>query len=504
MRAFAGRWGLALVLAVGALARAFPLAAAVEHYGDAPVRIELAERWALSPHLWHGSLEAYQFGPLHLSLLGWALHLWPDRDWSPKVLTVVFGLAGLWLLFRLARRAAGPEAAVVAGLGLALSPLHIQASTSAASEAVFLALLLAALELVFADGPLSLAALFLGAAGLVRYDGWLYFGLLLCLLALEMRRGRRSLREVLLFAAMGAAPIASWLLLNRTWAHDALAPIHYIDKDHLALARMGVQWFGPVVYRLYCLVYWPVALLALCTPLLALFALFGAARTLWARLPGWELAALAWIPAAYFTARGAILADFRPMARFAMVSAALSLPFAWSALELVRARFGVATSRALALATAATMIATPAALYAASRSSDPAIAEWARPLSPVSSVPEGIAQAARYLRANAKPDDIVLLDGVWDYLDIPLAFLAGLPDHSWIRLSWTDDFEERLTRHTPTLAVVLYQGNLRSAPGAVSATEDQDRFSFRGLEFCKLERYVYVTVYRRCELSPGG
>jgi len=495
------RFGLALVLAVGAAARLLPLSLSAEHYGDAPVRIELAERWALSPHFWHGSLEAYQFGPLHLSLLGWALKLWPDRDLSPKVLTLFFGLAGLWLLYRLARRSVGPAAALCAGLGLALSPLHIQASTSAASEAIFLALLLGSLELIFARGPLWAAALCIGAAGLVRYDGWLYFGLLLLLLLLEVRRGRRSLGGLVLFALVGALPIVGWLFLNQTWAHDALAPLHYIDRDHLALATMGVRWFGPVWYRLYCLFYWPAALLVLCTPLLGLFALGGAFRVLWARLPGWELAAIGWLPAAYLTARGAILADFRPMARFALVSAALSLPFAWGLFESIRARLGPASSRALFAAAALLLFATPLALYAASNSSDPTLAEWARPLSPVSSVPSGIAQAARYLKDHAGPGDVVLLDGVWDYLDIPLAFAAGLPDHQWIRLSWSDDFEARLSRSTPTYAVLLYQGNLRSAPGAIGATEDQDRFSFRGNNFCKVERYIYATVYRRCPAS---
>ena len=499
MQRAADRFGLALVLAVGAVARALPFALSVEHYGDAPVRVELAERWALSPHLWHGSLEAYQFGPVHLSLLGWALKFWPDRDWSPKALTLLFGLAGLWLLYRLARRVAGPEAALCAGLGLALSPLHIQASTSAASEAVFLALLLASLELIFAQGPLWASALFIGAAGLTRYDGWLYFGLLILLLALEVRRKRRSLGGLLLFGLIGALPIAGWLWLNHTWAHDALAPIHYIDRDHLALAASGVRWFGPFIYRLYCLIYWPLALLALCTPLLGLLALFGAARTLWARLPGWELVAIGWLPAAYLTARGVGLADFRPMARFAMVSAALSLPFAWGMFTSIRARLAPRAARALIAATALVLVATPISLSAASRSSVPAVAEWARPLSPVSSVPDGIEQAARYLRGHAGRADVVLLDSVWDYLDLPLAFSAGLPDHQWIRLRWTDDFAQRLLRNTPTYAVLLYQGDLRNAPGAVDATEDQDRFSFRGLRFCKVERYLYATVYQRCQ-----
>src|SRR6185312_82951 len=99
----------------------------------------------------------------------------------------------------------------------------------------------------------------------------------------------------------------------------------------------------------------------------------------------------------------------------------------------------------------------PLALFAASWNREGGLAEWARPLSPVSSLPPGIAQASQWLKHNAG-DDVVLLDGVWDYLDIPLAFAAGLPDHQWIRASWTDDFDLRLARFKPPgLAVLLYQ-----------------------------------------------
>src|SRR5260370_10354167 len=43
---------LLVALAVAAAARAAPPVLRMEHYGDAPVRIELAEGWAKNPHLW--------------------------------------------------------------------------------------------------------------------------------------------------------------------------------------------------------------------------------------------------------------------------------------------------------------------------------------------------------------------------------------------------------------------------------------------------------------------
>jgi hypothetical protein len=86
---------------------------------------------------------------------------------------------------------------------------------------------------------------------------------------------------------------------------------------------------------------------------------------------------------------------------------------------------------------------------------------------------------------------VVLLDDVWHYLDIPLAFASGLSDEQLIRARWVEDFEQRLARKTPTLAVLIYQGKLGDPA--------QDRFRFRSLSFCVQERFVYATIYRRCD-----
>jgi len=485
---------LLAALAVAAAARLPALLLGMEHYGDGPVRVEIAELWARAPHLWRGFSEAYQFGPLHLTLLGGTLELWPDRLWAPRVLSLLCGLAAVWLLFRIADRLLGPQAAFVAALGLSLSPLHIQASTTAASEAPFLALLLGAIDLLL-GGRLAASALLLAAAGMVRYDGWLYLPLFAGWLLLR----RVPLSRVALFCALAALPVPLWLWQNARFGGDWLAPIHYIDQDHRALAAMALGWFGQLRWRAYCLAYWPLSLLLLCSPVLGLLSLAGAARALWRRSAGWELAAVAWIPAAYFTFRAVVLADFRPLSRFVLVAATLSLPFAWSVLAGLPRRARIATAALAGLL----LLATPAGLVLASYGRNGGLAEWARPLSPISTVPPGIAQASRWLRANARLDDALLLDSAWHYLDIPLAFASGLPDERVARLRWPD-FEERLARRRPTLALLLYQGKLRWEKGAEGATEDADAFAFRDLRFCVADRFVYATIYRRCDLPSAA
>jgi hypothetical protein len=466
---------MVLALAVALAVRALPLAFGYEYYGDSPVRIEAAERWAAHPHLWRGFSEAFQYGPLHLSLIGWLIELLGNRVVAARALSLVCGLLGVWLLGLLTLRHRDAASARWAMFGLALSPLHIQASTTGASEAVFLAMFLGALVLLESE-QVALAALLIGAAGLVRYDGWLYVPLFTGYLWWRQRDHLRAAG----FAVLAAAPALGWMAVNKRYTGDALAPVHYITRDHLALARMMFDYFGSTRWRLYGLTYWPFAVCGILTPALGIAAMTGAFRTLWRRTSGWELSAIAWLPVAYFTFRTSVLGDFRPLARFALITATLSLIFARDVI-----------SPRLRAPVIALMILWPLGLAAVSWNQNGGTAEWARPLSPISSVPPGVAQAATWLREHAKPDDIVLVDAVWDYLDIPLVFAAGLPDQQWIRASWTDDFDQRLARRDPTLAVLLYQGKL--------GDWTKDRFDFRGKTFCMQQRYVFATIYTRCE-----
>lgn len=485
-------------LLVATAARILPLIFGFEHYGDAPVRIEIAERWARAPHLWHGFVEAYQYGPLHLTLLGALIRLLGDRVVAARSLSFVAGLACVWLIYVIADRVRGPEAGFWAALGLALSPLFIQASTTGASEAPFLALFLAALLCVLDDRAL-VAALLLGAAGLIRYDGWMYVPLFAALLwwrdshrespqeqEAPVPGGMIALARAAGFGALSLAPALYWLSVNARYTGDALAPIHHIDRDHALLAQMTRHYLGEAPWRLYGLVYWPIAVLGLATPLLGALALWGSARTLRRRQPGWELVVIAWLPVVYFTFRTSVLGNFRPMARFAMVATALSLPFAHDVMLSVARPL----RRPLAYACLALLVATPLVLAGLSWRRDGSAAEWARPLSPIGSLPPGLADASRYLRREIRPDDVVLLDGVWDYLDIPLAFAVNRPERQWVRAAWADEFDDRLTRVTPTMAVLIYQGKL--------GDYTRDRFDFRDLHFCEAARFRLVTVYRRC------
>jgi hypothetical protein len=326
-----------------------------------------------------------------------------------------------------------------------------------------------------------LPAVLLGAAGLVRYDGWMYVPLFGALLWWRTRRPLAALA----FCAVAAAPALFWMWVNARWAGHPLAPIHHIDRDHADLANAALRASGPFWTRVGALFYWPLALCVAATPALGFLGLWGSVRAVRFRERGSELVALGWLPVAWLTFRSAVLADFHPMARFTLVAASLSLVFAHDALTLL-----ARPARAVAVLLA---VATPLVLAALCWNRTGAMAEWARPLAPIGSLPPGIAEAARWLRANAGRDDTVLVDNSAYYLDIPLAFVSGLPEEHLLRARWTGDFDQRLARRAPTLAVLVEHGSL--------GDRSQDRFDFRGMGFCAVGRYTYATVYRRC--SPG-
>src|SRR5215831_17385561 len=121
-------------------------------YGDAVMRTELADRWAAHPH-WISSFAdgVFQFGPLHLYLMGFLLQVWPAREHVGRVLSLFFGVLSVVPLFWLTRRLMGQRAAIWACLAFSAWGMHMQSSTSAASEALAIFLLLTTLAF-FVEG----------------------------------------------------------------------------------------------------------------------------------------------------------------------------------------------------------------------------------------------------------------------------------------------------------------------------------------------------------------
>lgn len=250
-----------LVLALVALPRliVFPFAENVA--GDAVVRSWLAHAWLEQPHLIGSSLQGcVQYGPLHLVLVAFVEWLTGSEHLAGRLLSLIVGTLSAWPLFALARRVFSDRAAWWSVIVFSLWPLHIQASTTAASEALsglFVLMAVAAVARALDTGErevLFAGALALTVGAAVRYDVWLWAPLL----ALVVWWQNRSFGRAFFFGAIAASFPVAWLLGHLVDTGDLLFPIRVIDDYHRTWFRSESAIWGEQAYRFIVLGFWPL------------------------------------------------------------------------------------------------------------------------------------------------------------------------------------------------------------------------------------------------------
>ncbi|HEX8820135.1 MAG TPA: glycosyltransferase family 39 protein, partial [Archangium sp.] len=176
---------LGLLIAAALLPRLLLMPFNENFYGDAVARTELAERWARAPHLITSYADgAFQFGPLHLYLVGAVLKVVPDKALAGRLVSLLFGVLAVVPLFSLTRRLFDWRAGVWASLAFCVWGMHLQMSTTAASESLSLFLMLWVFALCAEGldenrlGPIFGAAVVLNLACATRYDAWMFIPLL--------------------------------------------------------------------------------------------------------------------------------------------------------------------------------------------------------------------------------------------------------------------------------------------------------------------------------------
>jgi 4-amino-4-deoxy-L-arabinose transferase-like glycosyltransferase len=481
----------------------FPFAESL--FGDGVVRSEIAERWARDPHLVRSFRDGvYQFGPLQFYLAAPLLWLWPSREHAPRLLSLLFSLATVLPLYRLGRRLFSREAAVVAGLSMAVWGLHIQASTTAASEAIFLALFFFCLDALFEGlheerfAPLARSALLANLMCALRYDGWLYVPLLGAVVLSWGKDRVASVTRALLYLALCALFPLWWMQGNETATGDALYPLNYINDFHRRWAQDSVAWMGNPGFRAQALVFWPGVLLVTCSALVGVFALVGIVRAF--RLKQRRaLAFLALVPAAYYTVRGAILLDFSPLARFAMAQVALALFYVKDGFDAIAARLPSAGRDALAGLAAASAVALTGYLGYATAWRTGAMAERLRPISPLSTIPNDQREAARFIKEQIAASEALVVDEAPRYLDLNVAFFTGLPETRLIRKRW-EDYEKRIVESPNAPWLLAAQGGKLREEG-IRAGEPW--ITWRGRRFEQVLRPSdELCVFRQVGASP--
>ncbi len=309
--------------------------------GDAVARTWLALDWAAAPH-WMTSFQdlTAQFGPLHLMLVGAASWLIPEPMLVGRLVSLGFGVATVLPLYALAARLSGEKGAAAAATAFAVWGLHVQVSTTAASEALCLWCALHACDGLarWFDGGarrwLGWAALSLSLGCAVRYDLWLWIPLLTVSVAL-----RRGVRWAVVFGAGAASFPTLWMLGNWLAVGDPLAPLRYIDDFHRQWAQAELAAWGPVWFRLGTAAFWPACALLSLSPVAAWWGGRGLWRALRTRREWAWLVALVVVPAALSSLRGAVLTSFVPLARFTVKELALLVVLVGPGVE--RSRWGL-------------------------------------------------------------------------------------------------------------------------------------------------------------------
>jgi hypothetical protein len=429
--------GLALVVRVAV----FPFAE--NKHGDAPVRALIAQRLALEPGVAADPRTYCQFGPLQ-PLLTAPFVGFGALSLSSRYLSFVAGLGVFWPFLRLARRLAGARAAELAGLALAASPLHVQASTTAASEALYLLLLVWMFERLSAalcdddatPRTFAAAGALAALAALTRYDAWVALPVTLAAAWLFARgpagpaRGRRT-RGLAFFAALTAVVPVAWMAWGAARTDDPIFFFHYISSDHAQLGARAVARYGAVMARARQIDVWALAFVAAMTPPLAFALVVAARRARWASVaPAARVVVVAALaPVALYLAQGLIRLGFEPLPRFALVPGALLLPFAAAAVPPAR----LAAAR-VAIPLAGVVFAL--AVFAIAAAHGPRLWGGAESNGALTRLDGEDRALAAYLRAHRARGERVMIEP-FAYADIAITEAAGVPAPESITLAVT-------------------------------------------------------------------
>lgn len=440
----------ALAIGLAILLRLALFAFAENKHGDAPMRALIAERMVLEPASATVPRTYCQFGPLHTTLMRPFIALDPLAPRSSRYLSLLAGIAVLFPFLGFARRLVGQQAAELATFALAVSPLHLQASTTAASEALYLLLWVCALERFLAalaapappaapanDGrrrllTFALAGMLASLAAVTRYDTWLALPIVVLAAWIFVKRDRRSLVPGLAVFSLCAASLpVAWLAWGARAGGDPLFFAHYIMTDHAGLAAEVAGRFGPLLGRARQLGIWTLAFVAAMTLPGAGLAAIAVARGWRGFSPAIRVVVVAALgPPSLYLVRGLALQSFEPLARFALGPGALLLPLAATMVPPARAgRFRAATAAAAA--------AFSIAVWLTATIGRDRIWAGAESMGAVTRLDREDRELARHLRAQRRPHQPVMIEPV-AFAEIGVAHAAGVP--------WTESITLIVTR----------------------------------------------------------
>jgi hypothetical protein len=417
------------LLAVGILIRILSFAASRNTGGDALTRVTLTANWLQHPTL---KVIFDSYPPGHFWLIGGLALLIRDVGFAGRLLSFLFGIGSLFLIWKLAVMLYGETAGFFSLAVICLYTMHIAYSTTSSSEVSYLFFLLASLLLFFSylrEEPRNLwypifSGVLLSISESIRFEAWVFFFgmvLLLAFPAVVSLGGQGGLfGDLRAFFAFGIAG-GIWPVFMMAYCYHKFGdPMYLLNWTHIRVQHLLAAQPSPRGYQLSLM---PGVLLISLSPLALAAGIYGWLKSFGLALPR-ALGALALFFFAiqnYQLFKGATVA----VARYTLTMGTLLAIFSGYGFELFCRKLAFDRVRLAVSLVMASLVANSAAVLAMSEVPNRYADKFAS-VSPRLRYPTRIAEVGTYLTTHMRANDAVVIDDYNEESNM-LADASGLP-----------------------------------------------------------------------------
>jgi hypothetical protein len=429
-RASPTNFGIAVtLLAVGIAIRILSFVASRNTGGDALTRVALTAKWLQHPTL---KVIFDSYPPGHFWLIGGLALLVHDVSLAGRLLSLLFGIGSLFLVWKLAVMLYGDTAGIFSLAVMCLYTMHIAYSTTSSSEVSYLFFLLASFFMLFSylrAEPRNLwylvfSGLSLSISESVRFEAWVFFfGMVLLLpfgrvLDSDHHGGLWSrFRPLFVFGIAGGV----WPVFMMAYCYQKFGdPMYLLNWTHVRVQQLLATQPSPVGYQLSLM---PAVLLISLSPLALVAGIYGWMKSFGLCMPR-VLAALAlffFVIQNYQLFRGATTV----VARYALTMGTLLAIFAGYGFELFCRKLVFCRIKLAVIGVVALLSANSLAVLVMSEVPNRYADKFAS-VSPRLRYPTRIAEVGVYLRTHMSPNDAVVIDDYNEESNI-LADASSLP-----------------------------------------------------------------------------
>jgi 4-amino-4-deoxy-L-arabinose transferase-like glycosyltransferase len=446
--------------------------------GDAIIRILMTKAWLDHPqYIWHGGMVTWVFAPLYYYLNGLALALYSNLQYTPRVVSLIFGTLAIVPFYKTVLLEIGRKQAVFASLAFCFFTLQVRYSCVATSEAASSFFLLLTVYLFFKYlhtrrlSHLFLTAVFVNLATMIRYEFLLLVPVLSIVLFMRhssdswkisslLDISRKNGRHIVIFIASSILFMTSRFVGDYIYFGDPIYSIGVSKDDILLMFERMLQERGTFLHYAYNTMFWPGVSFLAYTPIVGLLVFLGLFNSIKNRTYlRYAIIGIAfWLVYTYMTTLGRSVGT---MARFSMPLGILLLPFAgvwWN--SFMERRTAIVRRTAYALVIFVT-IAYFLFLAVFAQPGKGRLLDKISMISPVSRLEWYVEDILEWAGSNLNSGDHVLIDN-YNYEHLQLTFYLPVTYEN-VKTQWEglDDIVQYLHEYSPVFVVYNSNGILK-------------------------------------------